>query len=66
MKKTYMTPALLAVTLQHQDNVLVKTSFMLVGPGNGVADVKEFEFIDDDEDTGSTGGGLHSIWDNEW
>ena len=66
MKKTYMTPEMLAVTLQHQDNVLVKTSFELVGPGNGEADVKEFEFIDDEEGSGSTGGGLHSIWDNEW
>ena len=66
MKKTYMTPEMLAVTLQHQDNVLVQTSFPVVGPGSGESDVKEFEFIDDEEGSGSTGGGLHSIWDNEW
>ena len=64
MKKTYIAPELFAVTLQHQDNVLVKTSFELVGPGYGEADVKAFEFIDDEEDAGS--GGLHSIWDSEW
>lgn len=66
MKKTYIAPELFAVELQHQDNVLVKTSFEYSGENGGVADVKEFEFIDDEEDTGSTGGGLHSIWDNEW
>jgi len=62
-----MTPAMLAVMLLHQDNVLdLKTSFPVVGPGSGESDVKEFEFIDDEEGSGSTGGGLHSIWDNEW
>jgi len=62
MKKTYKTPEMLAVTLQHQDNVLVQTSFPVVGPGDGEADVKEFEFTDD----GGSTGGSHSIWDSEW
>lgn len=66
MKKTYMTPELLAVTLLHQDNVLtLKTSIEYDGSNNGTADVKEFEFVDDEEGA-PAGGGLHSIWDNEW
>ena len=65
MKKTYMTPELLAVTLQHQDNVLVQKSFVLEGPNSGTSDVKEFEFVDDEEGA-PTGGGFHSIWDSEW
>ena len=64
MKKTYQTPELVAVTLQHQDNVLVQTSFELVGPGSEEAYVKEFEFVDDEEDAGTTGP--RSIWDSEW
>lgn len=66
MKKTYIAPELFAVTLQHQDNVLVKTSFELVGPGTGVADVKEFEFVDDEEDDAGTTTGPRNIWDEEW
>ena len=66
MKKTYIAPELFAVTLQHQDNVLVKTSFELVGPGSGEADVKAFEFIDDDEDAGTTTASPRNIWDEEW
>ena len=66
MKKTYMTPELLAVTLLHQDNVLtLKTSIEYAGSNNGTADVKEFEFVDDEEGA-PTGGGFHSIWYNEW
>ncbi len=66
MKKTYMTPAMLAVMLLHQDNVLdLKTSFPVVGPGSGESDVKAFEFIDDEEDAGTTTG-PRSIWDEEW
>lgn len=66
MKKTYMTPAMLAVMLLHQDNVLdLKTSFPVVGPGSEEADVKAFEFIDDEEDAGTTTG-PRSIWDEEW
>lgn len=64
MKKTYIAPELFAVTLQHQDNVLVKTSFVYSGENGGVADVKEFEFVDDEEDAGTTGP--RSIWDSEW
>ncbi|MBO7470531.1 MAG: hypothetical protein J6T78_01575 [Bacteroidaceae bacterium] len=65
MKKTYKTPELFAVELQHQDNVLVQTSFEYNGPGTGIADVKEFEFVDDEEDAGTTTG-PRSIWDEEW
>ena len=64
MKKTYIAPELLAVTLQHQDNVLAPTSFPLEGPGTA-ADVKEFEFVDDEDDAGTTTG-PRSIWDSEW
>jgi len=65
MKKTYIAPELFAVALQHRDNVLVKTSFEVVGPGSGVADVKAFDFVDDDEDAGTTTG-PRNIWDEEW
>jgi hypothetical protein len=66
MKKTYIAPELFAVELQHQDGILLKDSFELVGPGSGVADVKEFEFVDDDEDDAGTTTGPRSIWDSEW
>ena len=66
MKKTYIAPELFAVALQHQENVLVKTSFPDEGPGTGLdAQVKECEFIDDEEDAGTTIG-PRSIWDEEW
>ena len=64
MKKTYKTPESFAVTLQHQDNVLVKTSFTYAGEGDD-ADVKAFEFVDNDN-SGSTSGNVHSVWDSEW
>jgi hypothetical protein len=66
MKKTYKTPELFAVTLQHQNNVCgpVQTSFTYAGEGDG-ADVKAFEFIDDEEDDAGTTG-PRSIWDEEW
>ena len=66
MKKTYIAPELFAVALQHQDNVLVPTSFPVEGPGTGLdAYAKEFEFVDDDEeDAGTTGP--RSIWDSTW
>ena len=67
MKKTYIAPELFAVELQHQDNVCgpLKTSFDYSGESSGVANVKEFDFIDDDEeDAGTTGP--RSIWDSEW
>ena len=66
MKKTYIAPELFAVALQHQDNVLVQQSFPVEGPGTGLdAYAKEFEFIDDEEDAGTTTG-PRSIWDSEW
>jgi len=66
MKKTYMTPAMLAVMLLHQDNVLdLKTSFPVVGPGSGESDVKAFDFVDD-EDAGTTTASPRNIWDEEW
>ena len=66
MKKTYKTPELFAVELQHQDNVLVKTSFVYSGENGGVADVKALDFIDDEEDDAGTTTGPRSIWDEEW
>ncbi len=65
MKKTYIAPELFAVTLQHQDNVLLQKSFELVGPGTGEADVKAFDFVDD-EDAGTTTASPRNIWDEEW
>ena len=66
MKKTYKTPELFAVTLQHQDNVLVKTSFEVVGPGTGEADVKAFDFVDDEEDDAGTTTSPRNIWSEKW
>ena len=66
MKKTYIAPELFAVELQHQDGILLKDSFELIGPGGGVADVKEFEFIDDEEDDAGTTTGPRNIWSEEW
>lgn len=67
MKKTYIAPELFAVAFQHQDNVLVQTSFVHNGTAEGEidADVKAFEFFDDEEDAGTTTG-PRSIWDSEW
>jgi len=67
MKKTYIAPELFAVTLQHQDNVcdtILKTSFAYSGENSGEAEVKAFDFVDDEEDAGTTGP--RSIWDEEW
>ena len=66
MKKTYIAPELFAVELQHQDNVLVKTSFVDEGPGTGLdAQVKEFDFVDDEEDDAGAIG-PRNIWSEEW
>lgn len=66
MKKTYIAPELFAVALQHQDNVLVQTSFPVEGPGTGLdAQVKELDFIDDEEDAGTTTS-PRNIWSEEW
>ena len=66
MKKTYIAPESFAVALQQQDSVLAPTSFVHNGTAVGEvdADVKAFEFIDDEEDAGTTGP--RSIWDSEW
>ncbi|MBQ5937634.1 MAG: hypothetical protein IJL50_07335 [Bacteroidaceae bacterium] len=66
MKKTYIAPELFAVAFQHQDNVLVQTSFVYSGENGGVADVKAFDFVDDDEDAGTTTASPRNIWDEEW
>ena len=58
MKKNYMKPSMLAVTLQHQSHLMDNISTIegpIGGGGNGEgmdADVKESQ--------------SHNIWDEEW
>lgn len=64
MKKTYMTPAMLAITLQHQTCIL---EYSIQHTGTNTGDITGPE-----EDDPTTGGGdvkgytSQDLWNNEW
>ena len=67
MKKTYITPEVLAVALLPQNGILVEGSVQHIGGNGPGGDVNP----DDPSDPGYTGAdvkGLTSqgLWDNEW
>ena len=65
MKKTYMTPEMLAVSLQHQTSILLEYSIQHVEAG-------DTDITGPEQDDPTTGGGdvkgftSQDLWNNEW
>ncbi|MBP5392666.1 MAG: hypothetical protein J6Y59_02470 [Bacteroidaceae bacterium] len=62
MKKTYISPEALCLSLDPKMPLLLGYSRMIAEEGQFT---KEYNFVDDEEDA-PAGGGVKSIWDDEW
>ena len=62
MKKTYITPEALTISLA-MTLPLALSGHNTIGDGEQLV---KGQVGFDDEDNGSTTGGLKNIWDNEW
>ena len=63
MKKTYISPEALSLSLDPKMPLLLGYSRMIAEEGQFT---KEYNFVDDEEDAAPAGGGVKSIWDDEW
>ena len=62
MKKTYITPEALTISLVMSSH-LALSGYNTIGDGNQLV---KGQVIINDEDDSSTTGGLKNIWDEEW
>lgn len=62
MKKTYISPEALSLSLDPKMPLLLGYSRMIAEEGQFT---KEYNFVDDEEDV-PTGGSIKNIWDEEW
>ena len=63
MKKTYISPEALSISLDPKMPLLLGYSRML---GEEGVFTKEYNFVDDDEDDVPAGGSIKNIWSEEW
>lgn len=64
MKKTYISPEALSISLDPKMPILTLALSRVVGEGEQLT--KEYNFVDDEEDVPTAGGSIKNIWDEEW